>query len=73
MFAPPRYFQQQAEELKFGPWPRRAAVDWDGDGDTDLICGNTAGYVGFFENLERAAGRAPKWAAPRRLRSRRQA
>ena len=36
-----------------------------GDGDEDLVCGNTAGYVGFIENLD--GGNPPRWAAPVRL------
>jgi hypothetical protein len=42
-------------------------VDWDGDGDQDILSGNTAGYVELFENLSGPAIAKPKWAAPRRL------
>ena len=38
-FLPPRYFKQQAEYLKFGALATPVSVDWDGDGDEDLICG----------------------------------
>jgi hypothetical protein len=41
--------------------------DWDGDGDMDILCGNTAGYIEFFENLSGPGVAQPKWAAPRRL------
>jgi predicted neuraminidase len=64
-FLPPKYFQQQAEHLKFGALATPCAIDWDGDGDEDLLCGNTAGHIGFFENLGGAA--KPKWAAVRLL------
>ena len=30
------------------------AFDWDADGDLDLVCGNTAGYIGWIENLDGA-------------------
>jgi hypothetical protein len=60
-FLPPRYFQQQADELKFGVLATPVGVDWDGDGLEDLICGNSAGYLGFIKNL---GGDPPKWAAP---------
>jgi hypothetical protein len=64
-FLPPRYFQQEAAALKFGALVTPHSFDWDADGDEDLICGNTAGYVGFIENLD--GGNPPRWAAPVRL------
>ena len=64
-FLPPRYFQQQARDVKFGALVTPVSYDWDADGDEDLICGNSAGYVGFIENLD--GGCPPRWAAPQRL------
>ncbi|MHC4743828.1 MAG: FG-GAP repeat domain-containing protein, partial [Planctomycetota bacterium] len=64
-FLPPEYFQQEAHEVKFGALVTPVSADWDGDGDEDLVCGNTAGYIGFIENLD--GGNPPKWAAPVRL------
>lgn len=61
-FLAPRYFQQEADEVKFGALVTPFSFDWDGDGDEDLLCGNTAGYIGFIENLD--GGDPPKWAAP---------
>jgi len=66
-FLEPRYFQQQAELLKCGALATPVGVDWDGDGDTDIISGNTAGYIEFFENLSGPNVATPKWAAPVRL------
>ncbi len=66
-FLAPRYFQQQAADLKCGALATPVGIDWDGDGDTDILCGNTAGYVEFFENLSGPGVEQPKWAAPRRL------
>ena len=66
-FLPPRFFQQQADEVKFGVLVTPYSFDWDNDGDEDLICGNSAGYVGFIENLD--GGNPPKWAAPVYLRA----
>jgi len=63
-FLPPHYFQQEAKDLKFGALATPCGFDWDGDGDEDILCGNTAGYVGLFENL---GGNPPKWAAPELL------
>ncbi len=65
-FLPPRYLQQEAENIKFGALATPYAFDWDGDSDQDLLCGNTAGYIGFIENL---GGNPPRWAAPTRLRA----
>ena len=67
MFARPVYFRQEADTLKCGALATPVGVDWDGDGDTDILSGNTAGYIEFFENLSGAGVAEPKWAAPRRL------
>ena len=63
-FMPPRYFRQFATNVKFGALATPYAVDWDGDGDDDLISGNSAGYIAFIENL---GGSPLRWAAPRYL------
>jgi hypothetical protein len=68
-FKAPRYFQQHADTLKCGALATPVGVDWDGDGDTDIVSGNTAGYIEFFENLSGRGVPAPKWAAPRRLQA----
>lgn len=67
VFLPPRYFRQKAADLKCGALATPAGMDWDGDGDTDILSGNTAGYLEVFENLSGPAEPAPRWAAPRRL------
>ena len=64
-FLPPEFFQQQADEVKFGALVTPYSFDWDRDGDDDLICGNSAGYIGLLENLD--GGDPPKWAAPKYL------
>ncbi|MEW6303868.1 MAG: VCBS repeat-containing protein [Verrucomicrobiota bacterium] len=66
-FLPPRYFQQEADDVKFGALATPVGFDWDGDGDTDIISGNTAGYIAFFENLSGPRVEKPKWAAPKYL------
>lgn len=65
VFLAPRFFQQEAEYLKVGALSTPFSVDWDGDGDEDLIVGDTAGYISFVENLD--GGDPPKWAPPRYL------
>lgn len=67
VFAGPVYFKQEADTLKCGALATPVGVDWDGDGDQDILSGNTAGYIEFFENLSGTRIAAPKWAAPRRL------
>ena len=61
-FLPPVYFKQEAEYVKFGALITPFGFDWDGDGDDDIVAGNTAGYIAFIENLD--GGSPPKWAAP---------
>jgi len=65
VLAPPRYFRQQAQDVKCGALTTPCSVDWDGDGDEDILCGNTAGFLEYIENLDN--GNPPKWAAPQRL------
>ena len=67
VFKDPKYFQQKAEYVKFGALVTPYSTDWDDDGDEDLICGNSAGYIGFIENLD--GTNTPKWAAPKLVRS----
>ena len=69
IFNDPVYFQQEADTLKFGALATPYAYDWDGDGDEDILCGNTAGYIGLFENLGNAENGSPKWSAPERLKA----
>lgn len=61
-FTTPRYFQQEAENVKIGALATPFSVDWDNDGDEDIISGDTAGYINFVENL--TGGEDPKWAPP---------
>ena len=63
-FKAPVYFKQQADTLKFGALATPFSYDWDGDGDQDIICGNTAGSIGYFENLGEGQNGLPKWNAP---------
>lgn len=65
VFAAPRFFQQEADELKFGALATPVCFDWDGDGDEDLVCGNSAGHMAWIENLD--GGNPPRWNAPKLL------
>jgi len=66
-FLEPRYFRQEAAALKFGALATPCGCDWDGDGDWDLISGNSAGYIAFIENLSGRGVARPQWAEPKRL------
>lgn len=69
IFEKPKYFKQEASTLKCGALATPVGFDWDGDGDTDIISGNTAGYIEFFENLSGPKVAQPNWAAPQRLKA----
>lgn len=62
IFKSPVYIKQKSQFLKFGALVTPFSVDWDEDGDEDLICGNSAGYIGFIENLD--GGDTPDWKEP---------
>lgn len=65
-FAEPRFFQQEADEVKYGVLCTPVGFDWDGDGDDDIVSGNSAGYIGWIENLGQTSEvSTPKWAAPK--------
>jgi len=66
-YLPPVYFKQEADEVKFGALSTPVGFDWDGD--EDIICGNTAGYVAFFENLSGPKVEHPRWDASRLLQA----
>ena len=67
VFRSPQYYQQVADTLKFGALATPFAYDWDQDGDQDIVCGNTAGNIGLFENLGPGDQGLPKWSAPKLL------
>lgn len=68
IFQPPAYFQQIADTLKCGALATPVGVDWDDDGDQDIVSGNTAGYLEFFENLSGPGKSDPKWQRPEKLK-----
>jgi len=61
------YLKQEADFVKFGALVTPYSVDWDDDGDEDLICGCSAGYIGFIENI--GGGDTPVWNKPVRLKA----
>lgn len=67
VFRAPVYFQQIADTLKCGALATPCGTDWDGDGDQDIVSGNTAGYIEIFENVSGPGVEQPRWAAPKKL------
>lgn len=67
VFEEPVYFRQEADAVGFGCLSTPFCVDWDSDGDYDIITGNSAGQVAFIENLSGPAIAEPAWAAPKLL------
>ncbi len=61
VFELPRFFKQEADYLRVGVLPSPVGVDWDADGDQDLIAGDTAGYLNFVQNTGMRDG-LPIWA-----------
>lgn len=64
VFATPVFFRQRAGDLKFGVLSTPVGVDWDGDGDQDIVAGNSAGNIALIRNL---GGLPPRWAPPELL------
>jgi len=64
VFDAPYYLRAQRDLLHFGILNTPFAVDIDDDGDQDLVCGNSAGYVAIIENV---AGPKvePRWNEPK--------
>jgi len=46
-----RFLPQVDPYVKSGALSRPVAVDWNGDGKLDLVAGNSAGYIQWFENV----------------------
>ena len=51
--------------MKFGALATPVGFDWDGDGDDDIVSGNTAGYIEFYREPQRPRRRAAA-SGPRR-------
>ncbi len=61
-FESPVYFKQKPGYVKFGALVTPYSVDWDDDGDEDIIAGNSAGYFSLIEN--KGGGENPNFAPP---------
>lgn len=67
VFEPFRALRQERRDLTHGVLVAPSACDWDGDGDYDLVCGNSAGNLSFIENLSGPGVERPSWAEPQLL------
>ena len=63
-FEMPQYFRQCADELNFGCLSTPCCFDWDGDGDWDIVSGDSAGHIAFIEKMSGPGVAEPKWAVP---------
>ena len=67
IFREPVPLLQENAALYAGTLPTPSAIDWDGDGATDLVVGNSEGFILFFQNLGTDA--APRFLPGVRLRA----
>lgn len=67
VFEPPVYLRQKPGDLNLSSLSTPVAVDWDGDGDLDLVSGEAGGRIAFIENLSGPGVNEPSWAEPRFL------
>ena len=61
----PRYFRVERDLLHFGILNTPFVTDIDGDGDEDIVTGNSAGYLAVFENVSGPGIAVPKWEGPK--------
>ena len=69
-FYPARYFRMPSNTLGVGILNTPFSIDWDDDGDEDILCGNSAGFITLVRNLsvEKGADPAdPVWDEPVRI------
>jgi len=64
-FEPPRPLVQRNAPLSDGALAVPTAADWDGDGDFDLVVGDSGGYLRLYRNV--GDGDDPRFALPELL------
>lgn len=66
VFESPIYFRQKADRVKFGALSTPFAVDFDDDGDFDIMTGNSAGEIALIRNV--GTPKQARWAVPEPIR-----
>jgi hypothetical protein len=67
VFHEPVPLLQENAALYAGTLPTPSVIDWDGDGVTDLVVGNSEGFILFFRNV--GSESAPRFLPGERLRA----
>lgn len=67
VFHEPVPILQEDADLYAGTLPSPSVIDWDGDGVTDLVVGNSEGFILFFRNVGSDA--APRFLPGERIRA----
>ena len=53
LFTDPEYFRQKADLVKFGALVTPYSTDWDKDGLSDIVAGNSSGEIAFIRNCSK--------------------
>jgi len=67
MYAAQTYLLEKNAPLSHSSLPVINTVDWDGDGDIDIVSGDSAGFVSLLENAGSTA--LPRFLAPVKLQA----
>ncbi|MBL9212090.1 MAG: VCBS repeat-containing protein [Opitutaceae bacterium] len=67
IFREPVALLQEDAALYAGTLPSPSVIDWDGDGASDLVVGNSEGFILFFRNL--GTDETPRFLPGERLRA----
>jgi hypothetical protein len=61
VFDPAVFIRAERDNLRFGALSSPWVCDFDGDGDQDIVVGDSAGYLAWFENISGPKAAKPKW------------